>query len=53
MENLDIKFELSPVDSDFEGEGLQFINEIKGGNIPKEFIPSVEKGFSMSWVMVS
>ena len=30
----DIKFELSPVDSDFEGEGLQFINEIKGGNIP-------------------
>ena len=44
----DIKFELSPVDSDFEGEGLQFINEIKGGNIPKEFIPSVEKGFSMA-----
>ena len=26
-------------------EGLQFINEIKGGNIPKEYIPSVEKGF--------
>ena len=44
----DIKFELSPIDSDFEGEGLQFINEIKGGNIPKEFIPSVEKGFSMA-----
>jgi len=44
----DIKFELSPVDSDFEDEGLQFINEIKGGNIPKEFIPSVEKGFSMA-----
>ena len=44
----DIKFELSPADSDFEGEGLQFINEIKGGNIPKEFIPSVEKGFSMA-----
>ena len=44
----DIKFELSPVDADFEGEGLQFINEIKGGNIPKEFIPSVEKGFSMA-----
>ena len=41
----DINFELSPVDSDFEGEGLQFINEIKGGNIPKEYIPSVEKGF--------
>ena len=44
----DINFELSPVDSDFEGEGLQFVNEIKGGNIPKEFIPSVEKGFKMA-----
>ena len=44
----DIKFELSPVDADFEGDGLQFINEIKGGNIPKEFIPSVEKGFKMA-----
>ncbi len=44
----DIRFELSPVDSDYEGEGLQFINEIKGGNIPKEFIPSVEKGFNMA-----
>ena len=44
----DIRFELSPVDSDFEGDGLQFVNEIKGGNIPKEFIPSVEKGFTMA-----
>ncbi len=44
----DIRFELSPVDADFEGEGLQFLNEIKGGNIPKEFIPSVEKGFKMA-----
>ena len=44
----DIRFELSPVDSDFEGDDLQFINEIKGGNIPKEFIPSVEKGFRMA-----
>jgi elongation factor G len=44
----DIRFELSPVDTDFEGEGLQFENKIKGGNIPKEFIPSVEKGFSMA-----
>ena len=36
-------FELSPVD---EGkEGLQFINEIVGGSIPREFIPSIEKGF--------
>ena len=46
----DIRFELSPVDADFEGEGLQFENKIKGGNIPKEFIPSVEKGFSMAMV---
>ena len=39
----DIVFTLEPAD---EGHvGLQFINEIKGGNIPKEFIPSVEKGF--------
>ncbi len=44
----DIRFELSPVDDDFEGDELQFINEIKGGNIPKEFIPSVEKGFRMA-----
>ena len=41
----DIIFELGPVDSDFEGDGLQFVNNVKGGNIPKEFIPSVEKGF--------
>ncbi len=44
----DIQFELSPIDADFEGEGLQFVNEIKGGNIPKEFIPSVQKGFEMA-----
>ena len=36
---------MSPADEDFEGTGLQFVNEIKGGHIPKEFIPSVEKGF--------
>ena len=44
----DINFELSPVDSDYEEGGLQFVNQIKGGNIPKEFIPSVEKGFKMA-----
>ena len=39
----DIQVELGPTD---EGvTGLQFIDEVKGGNIPKEFIPSVEKGF--------
>ena len=39
----DIVFTLEPSE---EGKvGLEFINEIKGGNIPKEYIPSVEKGF--------
>jgi elongation factor G len=42
----DMTFELSPVD---EGkEGLQFVNEIVGGAIPKEFIPSIEKGFKQA-----
>lgn len=41
----DIQFELGPADADFQGEGLQFANEIVGGSIPREFIPSVEKGF--------
>ena len=44
----DIVFEMGPADDDFEGIGLQFKNVIKGGNIPKEFIPSVEKGFKMA-----
>ena len=39
----DIIFELMPADEGIRG--LQFINEVKGGNIPKEYIPSVEKGF--------
>ncbi len=39
----DIIVEIGPAD---EGvTGLQFVNEVKGGNIPKEFIPSIEKGF--------
>jgi elongation factor G len=39
----DIVFEIEPAE---EGKtGLEFVNEIKGGNIPKEYIPSVEKGF--------
>jgi elongation factor G len=41
----DIQFELGPADEDFKVEGLQFVNEIVGGSIPREFIPSVEKGF--------
>ena len=41
----DIIVTLGPVDEDFKEGGLQFIDEVKGGNIPKEFIPSVQKGF--------
>ncbi len=51
----DIQFEIAPLEhfADYEGkedrisreEGFMFINEIVGGNIPREFIPSVEKGF--------
>jgi elongation factor G len=39
----DIIFEMGPADSGVRG--LQFINDVKGGHIPKEYIPSVEKGF--------
>ncbi len=45
----DIVFEIGPVDEEFkEKEGLQFVDEIKGGVIPKEFIPSIEKGFTQA-----
>ncbi|NLJ82558.1 MAG: elongation factor G [Bacteroidales bacterium] len=40
----DIEFEISPADESVKG--LQFINEVRGGNIPKEFIPAIEKGFA-------
>ena len=40
----DIVFTVEP-QTDPEKLGLEFVNEIKGGNIPREFIPSVEKGF--------
>ena len=40
----DIIVRVEPTDEDFEG-GLQFVDEVKGGNVPKEFIPSVQKGF--------
>ena len=40
----DIIVRLEPADADFEGR-LQFVDEVKGGNVPKEFIPSVQKGF--------
>ena len=41
----DIIFEIGPVDPDFTEGGLQFVNDVKGGDVPKEFIPSVQKGF--------
>ncbi|MEO9868904.1 elongation factor G [Ekhidna sp.] len=44
----DIVFEIGPKDEDYEKEGLQFVNSIVGGVIPKEFIPSVQKGFEQA-----
>ena len=40
----DIIVRIEPADEAFEGH-LQFVDEVKGGNVPKEFIPSVQKGF--------
>ena len=42
----DIIVEVGPKDDDYKESGLQFVDEVKGGNIPKEFIPSVQKGFT-------
>jgi len=47
----DIQFEISPADADWlekNHSGLQFVNEISGGSIPREFIPSVQKGFAQA-----
>ena len=41
----DIIVRVEPVDEGFTG-GLQFVDEVKGGNIPKEFIPAIQKGFT-------
>ena len=43
----DILVKIEPQE-DQEKTGLEFVNKIKGGNIPKEFIPSIEKGFKES-----
>ena len=40
----DMVLKVGPADEGFEGN-LQFVDEVKGGNIPKEFIPSIQKGF--------
>ena len=39
----DIEFEISPNDDNIKG--LQFVNDVRGGNVPKEYIPSIQKGF--------
>lgn len=44
----DIQVVISPVDPDYDKGGLQFVNEVVGGAIPKEYIPSVQKGFEAS-----
>ena len=41
----DIIVNVGPLDPDFKDGNLQFVNKVTGGNIPKEFIPSVQKGF--------
>ena len=40
----DMIVRIEPADADFEGR-LQFIDQVKGGNIPREYIPSIQKGF--------
>ena len=44
----DIQFELGPADEAWVGEGLQFVNDVVGGSIPKEFVPAVQKGFAQA-----
>ncbi len=41
----DIIVNIGPKDEDYKEADLQFINEVKGGNVPKEFVPAVQKGF--------
>ena len=43
----DIIVRVEPADEDFDGQ-LQFVDVVKGGNVPKEYIPSVQKGFQMA-----
>ena len=50
----DIQFEIGPADQEWikenEGKHFQFVNDIFGGSIPKEFIPAISKGFEVSMV---
>jgi elongation factor G len=43
----DIIVKVGPADPGFEGS-LQFVDEVKGGNIPKEYIPAIQKGFTVA-----
>ncbi len=43
----DIIVRVEPADKDFDGS-LQFVDVVKGGNIPKEYIPSIQKGFNIA-----
>ena len=49
----DIQFSIEPIDDTVKEktEGLEFIDKIKGGNVPKEFLPSVQKGFKEAMLM--
>lgn len=42
----DIEIEISPADKDVKG--LQFFNDVRDGDVPKEYVPSIEKGFKMA-----
>lgn len=48
----DIYFEIGPADEEWQkenpGENLQFVNDLFGGSIPKEFVPAIQKGFQQS-----
>jgi len=44
----DIEFELGPADDDAQQKGLYFENQIHGGNVPKDFMPAIQKGFETS-----
>ena len=48
----DIQFEIGPADKEWltenPGKGFQFVNNIFGGSIPREFIPAISKGFENS-----
>ena len=45
----DILFEIGPADEEWikenEGKHYQFVNDIFGGSIPREFVPAIQKGF--------